>query len=67
MKHATLAEWMKAHRVRDAALANKLGGVMSRSQVNRIRRGECRPSVENARALEAITGIPAAKFVMGEA
>jgi len=40
---------------------------MSRSQVNRIRRGECRPSVENARALEAITGIPAAKFVMGEA
>lgn len=63
----TLAEWMRDNGLKDAGLAERLGGALSRSQVNRIRKGECRPSVETARAIEAVTGISAARLVMGEA
>ena len=63
----TLQEWMDRNGVNDAGLAEKIGHQLSRSQVNRIRRGLCRPSVDGARALEAATKIPAARFVMGEA
>ena len=62
-----LREWMKSKGVNDAALAAQLGGALSRSQINRIRQGKSRPSPNNARELERVTGIPAAKFVMGEA
>lgn len=50
----------------DAALAGMVEG-LSRSQVSRIRRGRSRPLPDTARKLEAVTGIPAAKFVLGEA
>jgi len=63
----TLKEWMKAHDLNDAALAERVGDRVSRSQINRIRRGKSRPSIELARELEHVTKIPAASFVMGEA
>ena len=63
----TLHEWMIREGLTDAAVAEKLGGKVGRSQVNRIRRGVSRPGPELARALESLTQIPAAKFVMGEA
>ncbi len=58
---------MEANGVNDEGLSRRLDGKISRSQVNRIRQGKSRPSVEVARELERITAIPAAKFVMGEA
>jgi len=58
---------MDQHGVKDAGLAERLGHQLSRSQVNRIRRGVSRPSIEGAKVLEAVTRIPAARFVMGEA
>lgn len=62
-----LSEWMEANHLNDAELARRLGGVVSRSQINRIRNGESTPSVETAKALERVTNIPAAVFVMGDA
>lgn len=58
---------MTRNGVKDAELAEKIGHQLSRSQVNRIRRGVSRPSIEGAKALEAATKIPASRFVMGEA
>lgn len=63
----TLAEWMKAHGINDAGLAERLNGAITRSQVQRLRKRECRPTVPTARAIEAVTGIPAARLVMGDA
>lgn len=62
-----LRDWMRQNSINDAALSQRLGGKISRSQVNRIRQGKSRPSVEVARELERVTAIPAAQFVMGEA
>ena len=62
-----LRDWMREHELNDAGLAAKLDCRLSRSQVNRIRRGESRPSIDAARELERVTGIPAASFVMGDA
>lgn len=61
-----LQEWMTAKGLNDAKLAEKLGGKLSRSQISRIRRNKSTASPEAARVLEAVTRIPAAKFVMGE-
>lgn len=58
----TLQEWMDAKGLNDAALAGRLG-VVSRSQVSRIRRGISRPSPELAAQLEAATKIPAWNFL----
>ena len=51
----TLAQWMKQHGVRDAAVAAQLK--ISRVQVSRIRRGKCGCSVETAKKLAKLTGI----------
>jgi len=61
----TLKEWMDRRGLDDAALAQEVG--VSRSQINRIRNRASLPSLETARALEAVTRIPAAKFMLGEA
>lgn len=61
-----LAKWMEDHGLTDAELAARVEG-LSRSQINRIRRGESKPRPDKARLLEAVTGIPAADFVMGRA
>lgn len=62
-----LAEWMELKNLKDADVSRLLGGKLSRSQVHRIRTGFSNPTIENARELEALTSIPAASFVMGEA
>jgi ribosome-binding protein aMBF1 (putative translation factor) len=62
-----LREWMEVNGINDEGLSRRLDGKISRSQVNRIRQGKSRPSVEVARDLERITSIPAANFVMGDA
>lgn len=51
----------------DAGLSARLGGKPTRSQISRIRRGKSIPTIETARALEAVTKIPAVRFVMSEA
>lgn len=61
----TLEQWMKDRNLDDAALAEKVG-VLSRSQISRIRRGECKPRPEAAKALARVTRIPVAKFLLGE-
>ena len=61
----TLEKWMAKKKLDDAGMAKLVP--LSRSQINRIRRRVSRPSPESARALEVVTKIPAAKFVMGEA
>jgi len=63
----TLKEWMAAKGLNDAELARRLDGRLSRSQVNRIRNGKSRPTPDAARILERETGIPAERFVMGDA
>lgn len=55
----------------DAELAAQVvaetGEPLSRSQVNRIKYGDSTPRPKTARALEIVTRIPAADFVMGNA
>lgn len=67
----TLQEWMELKKTKDDALAKEVTAVsgvpISRSQINRIRRGKSTPSLKTARALEVVTKIPASNFVMGEA
>lgn len=62
----TLQDWMTAHHYDDAKLATELG-VVTRSQVSRIRRGKSRPSATVAVKLEQVTGLPAIGFLAGEA
>lgn len=59
-----LQKWMSDNSVRDDALAAKIG--VSRVQVFRLRRGDHKPSVRTALALERETGIPAATLILGE-
>lgn len=60
-----LAQWMSASGLTDEAVSRKVG--VSRVQVLRLRQGINRPSPETAMKLEALTGIPAARFIFGEA
>lgn len=60
----TLQEWMRKRKLTDAKLAEKLDGALSRSQINRIRNRKSIPSADAARALEAVTKIPAAKLLL---
>lgn len=62
----TLQDWMSKRNWTDAKLAAKLDGALSRSQINRIRRRKSIPSADAARALEAVTKIPAAKLLLVE-
>lgn len=59
-----LQEWMDKRGLKDADLAERLGGKLSRSQISRIRRLKSIPTLDNARALEAATKIPAARFLV---
>ena len=61
----TLGQWMKAKRLDDAEVASRLGGVISRSQVSRIRRGKSIPPPATAEALAKLTGIAAGRFALG--
>jgi transcriptional regulator with XRE-family HTH domain len=60
-----LEQWMRAGGFTDEAVSQKVG--VSRVQITRIRNGQNRPSRETAMKLEAVTGIPAARFIFGEA
>lgn len=61
-----LQTWMDRNPAEhDGTLAPRIG--VSRVQVSRIRRDVCKPSIATAQKLEVVTGIPAAKFVMGDA
>jgi transcriptional regulator with XRE-family HTH domain len=62
----TLEKWMEKKGLKSDADMAKLVPI-SRTQINRIRRRVCRPSMRNALALSAVTKIPVAKFLMGEA
>lgn len=59
-----LRNWMQQNGETDATLARKVA--VSRVQISRIRRAKSGVSVKTARALEALTEIPAAKFLLGE-
>lgn len=58
---------MDRAELNDAKVVELLNGAVTRSQINRIRRGESRPRPKTAKLLEQVTHIPAHKFVMGEA
>lgn len=60
-----LGEWMNLKGLKDADVSRLLDGRLSRSQINRIRTAISNPSIENARALEELTSIPAGDFVLG--
>ena len=60
-----LSQWMNASGFTDGAVSQRVG--VSRVQVLRLRKGVNRPSPETAVKLEALTGIPAARFIFGEA
>lgn len=60
----TLQEWMDKRSLKDADMAQRLGGELSRSQISRIRRLKSIPTLDTARKLEAATKIPAAKFLL---
>lgn len=62
----TLQDWMKSQGLDDAALAERVG-ILSRSQISRIRRGKSKPKAEAAKLLAEITEIPVASFLLGEA
>jgi transcriptional regulator with XRE-family HTH domain len=62
-----LAEWMEAEGLKDAGLAERLNGKLSRSQISRIRRRKSIPPIDTAKLLESVTGIPAAEILFGEA
>lgn len=57
----TLKRWMEENGKTDADVAAAVG-VVSRSQVNRLKNGESKPSFDSASALEQLTGIPAGKL-----
>lgn len=59
-----LEAWMTREGETDESLSPKVG--LSRVQISRLRRRVYRPSVETARKLETITGIPAAEFILVE-
>lgn len=63
----TLQEWMVSQNLTDAALASRLDGAVSRSQINRIRRGKCRPTAALARTIAKETGLDAGALALGEA
>jgi transcriptional regulator with XRE-family HTH domain len=67
----TLQEWKRLTKVTDeqlaAAVREETGEQISRSQINRIRKGLSNPRLKTAKALEAVTKIPAAQFMLGEA
>lgn len=58
----SLAEYMRAEKVSDEALAERLG--VSRPHVTRLRLGKRRPSLALAVQLQGITGIPADRFAL---
>lgn len=58
-----LGRWMKANERDDDSLAQALS--ITRSQVNRLRRGVSKPSLDTAEALAGITGISALVLLRG--
>lgn len=56
-----LEKWMRETGRDDAAVAEATG-VVSRSQVNRLKRAMSKPSFKSATALEKLTGIPAGEL-----
>ena len=49
----TLADWMSRHTLTDGAMARLIG--IDRSQINRLRRGEARPSWVVAAKIKKVT------------
>lgn len=56
-----LEKWMRETGRDDTAVA-EASGIVSRSQVNRLKRGKSKPSFDSAAALERLTGIPAGEL-----
>jgi hypothetical protein len=61
----SLQAWMDANDETDRSLAPKVK--LSHAQVVRIRNGTSRPSREAALRIEAVTAIPAADLIFGDA
>lgn len=61
-----LQDWMSAHKLSDAEVAEKTGGRLSRSQVSRIRRRKSIPPPETAKVLSEVTTLPPEVFVFVE-
>lgn len=61
----TLKEWRRKHKKTLAAVAEAAG--TSDATISRVEQGKQRPTPDLAKRLSKVTGIPAAKFVMGEA
>jgi transcriptional regulator with XRE-family HTH domain len=59
-----LQAWMEANGERDETLAPKVK--VSRVHMSRLRRGKNRPSLETAKTLQELTGIPATQLMFGE-
>jgi transcriptional regulator with XRE-family HTH domain len=59
-----LKHWMARTGETDRTLSNKVG--VSRVQISRIRRSRSGVSPETAKRLEAVTEIPAVRFLYGE-
>lgn len=59
-----LQTWMERNGETDDTLSNKVG--VSRVQISRIRRRRSGVSPETAKRLEAVTSIPAVRFLYGE-
>jgi transcriptional regulator with XRE-family HTH domain len=58
---STLQEWMKAEKLSDSAVAERIG--VSRVSVLRYRLGQSRPEPDTAEKLEQLTGIPWHEFI----
>lgn len=58
--HQVLAKWMETNGLSQTALAEKIG--RPPSVVSRIVRGDRRPDIDTAAAIEGVTGIPAASW-----
>lgn len=59
-----LEKWMETAAVGDDALGEKLK--ISRVHASRLRRRKCLPSPDLAKRLEAVTDIPAERFIFEE-
>lgn len=58
--NTALEKWMRENGREDADVAQAVS--VSRSQVNRLKRGKSAPSFASAAALEQLTGIPAGEL-----
>lgn len=64
-KFTKLRDWRSKQGKTQQDVADEAG--LTKATISRIETGGQRPTLDTAAKLSAITGIPAARFVMGEA